>query len=48
LLTAQYDIKIVDFGLSTYFQDKIKLESSCGSPCYALPEMLVGAKYYAK
>lgn len=47
LLTSTMDIKIVDFGLSTHFTGGEKLKSSCGSPCYALPEMLVGGKYEA-
>lgn len=48
LLTNSMDIKIVDFGLSTHFEEGVKLKSSCGSPCYALPEMLIGQKYTAK
>jgi 5'-AMP-activated protein kinase catalytic alpha subunit len=38
-------LKIIDFGLSNYF-DKIHLLSTpCGSPCYASPEMVSGRKY---
>lgn len=47
LLTSSMDIKIVDFGLSTQFEKGARLKSSCGSPCYALPEMLVGGTYEA-
>ena len=41
------DLKIVDFGLSNIFNtEKTKLlQSSCGSPSYAAPEMLQGKKY---
>ena len=37
-------VKIVDFGLSNIYKDdqnqEILLKTSCGSPCYAAPEML--------
>ena len=39
------EIKLIDFGLSNYcFQNEL-LHSSCGSPCYASPEMLSGESY---
>ena len=41
----QQNIKIIDFGLSNYFTEKKLLRSSCGSPCYASPEMLSGKPY---
>ena len=45
LLTENYEIKIIDFGLSNYcFSDKL-LKTPCGSPCYASPEMILGKKY---
>ena len=48
LLLFEDDIlKIIDFGLSNYFkqnQDQL-LETPCGSPCYASPEMLSGKNY---
>lgn len=41
-------IKLVDFGLSNYYNTKNELLSSaCGSPSYAPPEMLSGKKYSA-
>ena len=40
-------IKIIDFGLSNTFKDGEKLNSACGSPCYAAPEMIAGKKYIA-
>ena len=43
LLTEQKIIKIIDFGLSNEYTDV--LDSQCGSPCYAAPEMIRGMKY---
>ena len=41
-------IKLVDFGLSNYYNTKTEmLSSACGSPSYAAPEMLYGKKYSA-
>lgn len=38
-------ITLIDFGLSNYCNDNMKLNSSCGSPCYASPEMISGIPY---
>jgi 5'-AMP-activated protein kinase catalytic alpha subunit len=38
-------IKFIDFGLSNYCTQNELLHSSCGSPCYASPEMLSGRAY---
>ena len=38
-------LKIIDFGLSNYFNGKNLLSTPCGSPCYASPEMVSGNKY---
>ena len=38
-------LKIIDFGLSNYFNGKNLLVTPCGSPCYASPEMVSGKKY---
>ena len=38
-------IKFIDFGLSNYCSQNELLHSSCGSPCYASPEMLSGHSY---
>ena len=45
LLDKDKKIKIIDFGLSNYFDGVQKLETPCGSPCYASPEMVGGNKY---
>ena len=47
LLTKDNILKIIDFGLSNYFQknDKNLLSTPCGSPRYAPPEMVSGEKY---
>ena len=43
------ELKIVDFGLSNSYKNENNqlLKSSCGSPSYAAPEMLIGKKYKA-
>lgn len=45
LLDEQYNIKIVDFGLSNTYSAGDKLKTACGSPCYAAPEMVLGKLY---
>ena len=48
LLTNKFnDIKIIDFGLSNIYDKESGelLHSSCGSPCYAAPEMIKGIEY---
>jgi len=45
LLDDRRDIKIVDFGLSNTYDDHQLLQTACGSPCYAAPEMIAGHKY---
>ena len=43
-------IKIIDFGLSNYFkpENNYILNSACGSPSYAAPEMIKNKPYNAK
>ena len=43
LLTKKNIIKIIDFGLSSEYDEF--LLTPCGSPCYASPEMIKGKKY---
>ena len=46
LLLGKYNIlKIIDFGLSNFCEVDNFLETPCGSPCYASPEMVSGKKY---
>ena len=47
LLTSEYLVKIIDFGLSNYFNENnnILLTTQCGSPCYASPEVIAGKNY---
>jgi len=46
LLLSKDDIlKIIDFGLSNYSRYDILLDTPCGSPCYASPEMVNGQRY---
>jgi len=48
LLNYKKDIKIIDFGLSNKYnkENGELLQSSCGSPCYAAPEMIKGIQYH--
>ena len=45
LLDQNKNIKIVDFGLSNEFTLGEKLQTACGSPSYAAPEMIAGRRY---
>ncbi|KAL3981579.1 Protein kinase domain family protein [Acanthocheilonema viteae] len=45
LLDANNNAKIADFGLSNYFSDKALLNTFCGSPLYASPEIINGTPY---
>jgi len=38
-------LKIIDFGLSNTYKPGQTLQTACGSPCYAAPEMLEGKRY---
>jgi len=46
-LLVDYDktLKIVDFGLSNFYEKGENLKTACGSPCYAAPEMIAGKRY---
>ena len=49
LLTNNYQtIKIVDFGLSNTCDNNKLLQTACGSPCYAAPEMIKGQRYMGR
>ena len=45
IIEGDKNIKIIDFGLSNIYPENNILFSSCGSPCYAPPEMIMGKKY---
>jgi len=45
LLDQKKSIKIIDFGLSNSYKENEFLQTACGSPCYAAPEMIARKKY---
>ena len=45
LLDDNNHIKISDFGLSTFYSKNNYLQTACGTPSYAPPEMLEGQEY---
>lgn len=46
LLNHKKEIKLIDFGLSNYYKKGQFLNTHCGSPIYAAPEMLESDKKY--
>jgi MAP/microtubule affinity-regulating kinase len=45
LLDEKKNIKIIDFGFGNNFKLNSFLDTFCGSPFYAAPEMILGKKY---
>ncbi|OCT83404.1 NUAK family SNF1-like kinase 1 [Xenopus laevis] len=45
LLDENLNVKLADFGLSNHFQKNQVLETYCGSPLYASPEIVKGLPY---
>lgn len=45
LLDEHKNVKIIDFGLGNLYDNSEKLNTSCGSPCYAAPELIAGEEY---
>ena len=45
LIDGNRKVKITDFGFSRAFHANTQLQTSCGSPLYAAPEILFGASY---
>ncbi|UYV81034.1 NUAK1 [Cordylochernes scorpioides] len=46
LIDDKGNAKLADFGLSNVFDDKHHLNTFCGSPLYASPEIVKGVPYY--
>ncbi len=42
---SKQTIKLVDFGLGNTWQKEVKLDTFCGSPYYAAPEMIAATPY---
>lgn len=45
LLDEKNNIKLADFGLSNTYENDQEMDTPCGSPCYAAPEMVAGKSY---
>ncbi|KAM6929012.1 NUAK family SNF1-like kinase 1 [Lycodopsis pacificus] len=45
LLDQDFNVKLADFGLSNHFQRGALLQTYCGSPLYAAPEIVKGLPY---
>ncbi|MBN3282420.1 NUAK1 kinase, partial [Polyodon spathula] len=45
LLDQDYKVKLADFGLSNHFKKEQVLQTYCGSPLYASPEIVNGLPY---
>lgn len=45
LLSEDGDVKIIDFGMAALHQNDQKLQTACGSPHYAAPELLKSKTY---
>lgn len=46
LLTESFDVKIIDFGFSTWLSPQQKLKIFCGTPSYMPPEIVAKREYY--
>lgn len=45
LIDEDKNLKLIDFGLGNLYTEEEKLKTSCGSPCYAAPEIINGELY---
>ena len=43
---SESSLKLIDFGLSNTYKVNQQLNTACGSPCYAAPEMIAGKAYW--
>jgi serine/threonine protein kinase len=48
LLNDQGQAVLIDFGIATFLEDMEGMSKTCGSPCYAAPEVVSGAPYDTK
>ncbi|KAJ3328816.1 hypothetical protein HDU76_009237 [Blyttiomyces sp. JEL0837] len=48
LLDANGNIKLIDFGFTNIVREGTQMETFCGSPAYAAPEMIARKKYDGK
>lgn len=46
LIDHNDNIKIIDFGLSNFYDNKVLLSTFCGSLYFAAPELLLGQRYH--
>lgn len=45
LLDSKKNLKLIDFGLGTFYKKGEFLDMACGSPCYAAPEIVSRKEY---
>ncbi|KAI8906443.1 kinase-like domain-containing protein [Gorgonomyces haynaldii] len=45
VFTSEQEVKLIDFGFTTSFEQSPLLETYCGSSAYASPEIISGKKY---
>jgi serine/threonine protein kinase len=45
LLTNDLQVKLIDFGFTRLYDEKVLLDTYCGSSAYAAPEIVAGQKY---
>ncbi|KAJ3134112.1 serine/threonine-protein kinase KIN2, partial [Irineochytrium annulatum] len=43
--SGEYKVTLLDFGFATFFSNNFRQHSSCGSPCYAAPEIYCQESY---
>jgi serine/threonine protein kinase len=45
LLTDDLKVKLIDFGFTRLYDDKVLLDTYCGSSAYAAPEIVAAQRY---